>query len=59
MVERRGVYRILAGRPERRNHLEDSGINGIMISEWIIKRWEGGAWTGLMWLRIGNGGGLL
>jgi hypothetical protein len=21
------------------------------------KRWEGGAWTGFMWLRIGNGGG--
>jgi len=25
------------------------------------KRWEGrvGPWTGFMWLRIGNGGGLL
>jgi len=39
--------------------LEDPGINAIIISKWIFKSWEGGAWTGFMWLRIGNGGGLL
>ena len=59
MVKRTGVYRILVGRPEGRNHLEDPGINGLIVSKWVFKRWEEGAWTGFMWLWIGNGGGLL
>jgi hypothetical protein len=25
----------------------------------IFKKWDGGAWTGSMWLRIRTGGGLL
>jgi hypothetical protein len=29
-----------------------------IILKWIFKRWDG-AWTGLSWLRIGTGGGLL
>jgi hypothetical protein len=46
--ERTGVYRILVGRPEERNHLEDPGINGIIISKWVFKSWEGGGgWHGL------------
>jgi len=28
-----------------------------IILRWIFRKWEGGAWTGLMWLRIGMGGG--
>jgi hypothetical protein len=24
-----------------------------------FKKWDGGAWTGLIWLRIGTGGGFL
>jgi predicted double-glycine peptidase len=43
VVERTGVYRILVGRPEGRNHLEDPNINGIIVSKWIFKRWEEGA----------------
>jgi hypothetical protein len=27
--------------------------------EWIFKKLDGEAWTGLVWLRIGTGGGLL
>jgi hypothetical protein len=56
--ERRDAYRILVRRPERRTlgrprrRLEDN-----------IKMYlqEGGwrTWTGLIWLRIGTGGGLL
>jgi hypothetical protein len=28
MVKRRDVYRILVGKPEGRNHLEDPGVDG-------------------------------
>jgi hypothetical protein len=55
--EKRGAYRILVGRPEGRVPLGRPR-----------HRWEdnikmdlqaGGAWTGLSWLRMGTGGGLL
>jgi hypothetical protein len=59
MGEGRGAYRILVGRPEGRKHLEDPGVDRRIILKWILKKWYGGAWTGLIWLRIGTGGGLL
>jgi hypothetical protein len=60
MGERRGAYRNLVGRPEGRQPL------GRPRHRWEdnIKMdlqelgWEG-AWTGLSWLRIGTGDGLL
>jgi hypothetical protein len=58
MGEMRSAYRILVGSREGRNHLEDSGIDGKIVLKWIFKKWEG-AWAGLIWLRIGTGGGLL
>jgi hypothetical protein len=57
MGEGRGAYRILMGRPEGKNHLKDQGVDGIIL-KWIFKKWDG-AWTGLIRLRIGTGGGLL
>jgi hypothetical protein len=60
MGEGRGPYRILVERPEGRRPLGRSR-----------RRWEdnikmdlqevgwGEAWTGLIWLNIGTGGGLL
>jgi hypothetical protein len=59
MGEGRGAYRILVGRPEGRNHLKDPGVEGSIILNWIFKKWDGGTWTGLIWLRIVTGGGLL
>jgi len=55
------------GRLERwknlrdRDHLEARGVNGRigLILKWMIKKWDTEAWTGLIWLRIGTGGGLL
>jgi hypothetical protein len=40
------------------DHLGDPGIDGMIILEWIFKRWYR-AWTGLSWLRIRTGGGFL
>jgi hypothetical protein len=43
MGEGRGAYRILVGRPEGRNHLEDPGIvDGRIILKLIFKKWDGG-----------------
>jgi hypothetical protein len=59
MGERRGAYRALVGKPERRRPLgrprriwEDNIKMDLQEVEW-------GAWTGSIWLRIGTGGGLL
>ena len=57
--ERRGAYRVFVGQPEGRRLLERPR-----------RRWKNNikmdlyevgceVWTGLIWLRIGTGGGLL
>jgi len=56
MGESRGVYRVLVGKTEGKNHLEDPGIEGRIILRWIFRKWDVGAWTGLIWLRIRTGG---
>jgi hypothetical protein len=57
--EERNLYRVLVGKPEGKNHLEDQGVDGRIGSKWTIERWVGGAWSGFTWLRIGTVGGLL
>jgi hypothetical protein len=59
MGEKRGAYRVLVGKPEGKNHLENPGVDGKIILKWIIKKWDGQARTGLICLRRGAGGGLL
>jgi hypothetical protein len=59
MGEMRGVYRVLVGNPKGKRPL------GISRPRWKddikmdLRTWDVGAWTGLVWLRIGTGGGQL
>jgi hypothetical protein len=59
MGERRGAYRGTVGEHEERDHLKDPGVDGRIILKWIFERLGARAQTGLIWLRIGTGGGLL
>jgi hypothetical protein len=42
-----------------RDHLEDHGIDGRIILRCIFRKWGGRAWIGLIWIRLGTGGGQL
>jgi hypothetical protein len=37
MGEMRNAYRILVGKPERRDYLEDIGVNRRVLLEWNLK----------------------
>jgi hypothetical protein len=42
------MFRVLVGKPEGKNHLEDQDIGGRMGSKWILGRLVGGVeWTHL------------
>ena len=57
MGENRGVYtEFWWGNLRERDHLEDPGLNGRIILKWIFRKWDVGAWTGSIWLKLGTGG---
>jgi len=58
MGERRGAYRVLMGILKERGHLEDLGIDGTVMLILVFSKWDG-VWTGLIWLGLGTGCGLL
>jgi hypothetical protein len=48
-----GAYMFLrGGKLRERDHLEEVGLHVRIILKWIFRKWERGAWTGLIWLRI-------
>ena len=49
----------MVGKPEGNSHLEDPGVDGKVTLRWIFTKWDVRAWAGLIWLRIGRGGGHL
>jgi len=58
MGEERGVYRVLVGKPEGKNHWGDLGVEGWILGR-ISRRLDVGMWAGLGWPRIETGGGRL
>jgi hypothetical protein len=44
MGERRGVYRVLVGKPEGKRKMGDPGVDGRIIFKWIIRKWNVGLW---------------
>jgi hypothetical protein len=36
--ERRSAYNVLIGKPEGRDHMEDPGVDGRIMLEWICKK---------------------
>jgi hypothetical protein len=59
MGEGRNLYRVLMGKPEGKDHLEDQGVDGRMGSKWTIERLVGEVLSGFTWLAIGIAGWLL
>ena len=55
--EERCIYGFGGGDLRVRGYLEDLGIDGRIILKWMLRKWDGEAYTGLIWLRIGTGGG--
>jgi len=44
-------------RPEGKRPLKELGVHGIIL-KWMLKKQDGRACTGFIWLRIGASGGL-
>jgi hypothetical protein len=59
MGDRGGAYRVLVERSEGRRPVGRPRLGVMIILKWVFKKWDGEARTGLIWLRIGTGGGLL
>jgi hypothetical protein len=38
---------------------EERGVYGRIILGWLFRKWDGGVWSGLGWLRIETSGGKL
>jgi len=48
MGERRGVYRVLVGKPEGKRPLGDSSVDRKIILKWIFRKWD----VGMDWIEL-------
>jgi len=55
MGERRGVYRVLVGKPEGKRPLGKPRRRWVGNIKMDLQNVQCEAWTGSMWLRIGTG----
>ena len=53
-----GLTVFWCGDLREKHHLEHLGVKGMIILKLVFNKCDGGAWTGLIWLRIGTVGGL-
>jgi hypothetical protein len=53
------AYKMLVRKPEGTNLSKDLGVDEKIILEWILGKYVGKLWTGIVRLRIGTSGGLL
>jgi hypothetical protein len=56
---KRIAYRTLVGKPKERHKLKDLGVDGVIVIKRFLRRLDGVAWTGFVWLKTGTSGGLL
>jgi len=59
MGERKGVYRVLVGKPEGKRPRGRLRLRWENIIKKELQEVRCGVWTGSNWLRIGTGGGHL
>jgi hypothetical protein len=59
MGERIGAYRILVEKLEGKRQCERPVYRRGDNIKMVLQKWRWVAWTGLIWLRIGIGGGHL
>jgi hypothetical protein len=53
MGEMKKAYIILVRKCEGKRNLDDLGVYGKIILQWILGKEDGKAWTGCIWLRLG------
>ena len=48
---KRSAYKVLVGKPERKNHLGDLGVDMRIMLRWIFKTWNWN-YNELMWIKM-------
>jgi hypothetical protein len=59
MGEGRDIQGFTGGNLREGDHLKDPGVDGRIILKRILEEWNGGAWTGSIWIWIGAVGVVL